>query len=70
MTDGTTCGPFSLASDPQGPRGPAGAITSMDLSTVICGTSANSNAIALFGLTDSDPPTQAEMRSSRISWMN
>ena len=47
----------------QGPQGPQGQVTPQQLSDAIAGTSANSNAIALLGLTVSDPPTQSEVQA-------
>ena len=51
------------AQGPQGPQGNPGEVSSMDLSTALGGTSANSNAISQLGLTVSDPPTQSEMQT-------
>ena len=51
---------------PQGDAGPQGApgeVTNAALATALAGTSANSNGVALLGITVSDPPTQAEMQA-------
>ena len=88
--DGTSYGPFTVASGPAGPAGPAGAdgrwrlmtivgpagsdggpgpqgqpgeVSNQQLNNAIAGTSANTNAIQLLGLTVSDPPTQSELQA-------
>lgn len=48
---------------PEGPQGPMGEVSSADLTTAIDGTSANSNAVTLLGMSVSDPPTQAEVQA-------
>jgi hypothetical protein len=69
MSDGSTYGPYSIASGPvgpqgvQGPPGPAGEVTFSDLSAAIAGTSNNSNSISILDMTVSDPPTQMEVQN-------
>ncbi len=69
MSDGTTYGPFTIASGPpgpegpQGPQGPMGEATIGDIQNAIQTTSANSNSISLLDITISDPPTQWEVQS-------
>ena len=46
-----------------GIQSPAGIVTNEALGTAINGTSANTNAVQLLGLTVSDPPTQSEMQA-------
>jgi hypothetical protein len=45
-----------------GPQGPPGEVTQMQLDTAIGNTSRNSNAVALLGMTVSDPPAQWEVQ--------
>jgi len=73
MTDGTSYGPFTVASGPtgpggpEGPQGPAGEVTAQQLAQEISfafgGTSANTNMVQLLSLTVSDPPTQSELQA-------
>ena len=64
MSDGSSFGPFSIAS---GPQGAPGEVTTADMNsaigTALGGTSANTNAIGQLGLTVSDPPTQSELQA-------
>ena len=67
MSDGSTYGPFTVATGPQGAQGPAGEVTTSALndaiSAALAGTSANSNGVAILDMTVSDPPTQMEMQT-------
>jgi hypothetical protein len=69
MSDGTTYGPFTIASGPpgadgpQGPQGPMGEATMGDIQNAIGGTSNNSNSISILDMTVSDPPTQMEVQN-------
>jgi hypothetical protein len=66
MSDGGTHGPFTLPSGPEGPQGPQGQpgeVSAQQLTDAIAGTSANTNAVQLLGLSVSDPPTQSEMQA-------
>ncbi len=45
-----------------GIQGPPGEVTNAQLTAAITGTSSNSNAVAVLGMTVSDPPTQGEMQ--------
>ena len=47
----------------QGPQGPSGEVSNAALAAAIAGTSANTNGVALLGMTVSDPPTQAQMQA-------
>ena len=67
MGDGSTYGPFIVASGPQGgqgPQGPAGEVSANDLNNALAnaigGTSANSNGVALIAAAPNDPPTAAD----------
>jgi hypothetical protein len=46
-----------------GPQGPPGEVTQMQLNSAINGTSNNSNAVSLLGMTVSDPPTVGEVQA-------
>ncbi|WP_395715720.1 hypothetical protein [Prosthecobacter sp.] len=46
-----------------GPQGPPGEVTQMQLNSAINGTSNNSNAVGLLGMTVSDPPTVGEVQA-------
>jgi hypothetical protein len=48
---------------PQGPQGPPGEVTQGQLDSAINGTSNNSNAVGLLGMTVSDPPTVGEVQA-------
>jgi hypothetical protein len=69
MSDGTTYGPFTIASGPpgaegpQGPQGPMGEATMGDIQNAIGGTSNNSNSVSILDMTVSDPPTQMEVQN-------
>jgi hypothetical protein len=69
MSDGTTYGPFTIASGPpgaegpQGPQGPMGEATMGDIQNAIGGTSNNSNSVSILDMTVSDPPTQTEVQN-------
>jgi len=57
MTDGTVFGPFPL---PAGPQGPAGEVTSQQLSDAIAGTSANCNSVQLLDTSNITDPIQLD----------
>ncbi len=73
MSDGSTYGPFTIASGPPGndgppgPPGPMGEATMGDIQNAVnnalAGTSNNSNSVAILDLTISDPPTLWEVQS-------
>jgi hypothetical protein len=69
MSDGTTYGPFTIASGPPGadgqpgPQGPMGEATMGDIQNAIGGTSNNSNSVSILDMTVSDPPTQTEVQN-------
>ena len=73
MSDGSTYGPFTVASGPagdqgpQGEQGPQGDVSASDMENAINnalgGTSNNSNSVAQLEMTVSDPPTQSEMQT-------
>jgi hypothetical protein len=73
MSDGTTYGPFTIASGPPGndgppgPQGPMGEATMGDITNAVnnavAGTSNNSNAVTILDMTVSDPPTQTEVQN-------
>ena len=63
MSDGSTYGPFIVASGPQGgqgPQGPAGEVSASDLTNALATTSANSNGVAPLAAAPNDPPTAAD----------
>jgi hypothetical protein len=71
MSDGSTYGPFTVASGPQGDQGPQGPqgdqgaqgeVSAQQLSDAIAGT-ANNPAVDTLDMTVSDPPSQSEMQS-------
>jgi hypothetical protein len=68
MSDGSTYGPFTIASGPPGadgqpgPQGPMGDIVNA-VNNAIAGTSNNSNSISILDMTVSDPPTQMEVQN-------
>ncbi|MBI5684524.1 MAG: hypothetical protein HZC54_05560 [Verrucomicrobia bacterium] len=58
MSDGSSYGPFTIASGPEGPQGPQGApgeVSAADLSFAIGGTSANSNSVQPLDTTFANP---------------
>ena len=61
MSDGSSFGPFSIAS---GPQGAPGEVTTADMNsaigTAVGGTSANTNSVGLIAYAPSDPPTAAD----------
>jgi hypothetical protein len=73
MSDGTTYGPFTIASGPAGadgapgPQGPMGEATMGDIqnavNNAIAGTSNNSNSVSILDMTISDPPTQTDVQN-------
>ena len=72
LSNGSSFGPFTIASGPQGmtgndgpqgPQGPVGEISSMDLNTAIGSTSANTNGVDLIAYSPSDPPTAADWQA-------
>jgi hypothetical protein len=73
MSDGSTYGPFTIASGPPGadgppgPQGPMGEATMGDITNAvnnaIAGTSNNSNSVSILDMTISDPPTQTEVQN-------
>ncbi len=46
-----------------GPQGPPGEVTTMQLNSAINGTSSNSNAVNTLAMTVSDPPTVGEVQA-------
>ncbi|MGB8168911.1 MAG: hypothetical protein WCF18_15545, partial [Chthoniobacteraceae bacterium] len=48
---------------PDGPPGPPGEVNTAQLNTALAGTASNTNGVALWSGTVSDPPTQAEVQS-------
>jgi hypothetical protein len=73
MSDGSTYGPFSIASGPAGaegppgPQGPAGEVSASQMNDAIAlalaGTSNNSNSVSILDMIVSDPPTQMEVQN-------
>jgi len=58
LTDGSSCGPFEIASGPAGPQGepgPPGEVTNQQLNDAIASTSANTNAVATLDTPYDDP---------------
>jgi len=64
MSDGSSFGPFSIASGPQGAPGEVtAAAMNTAIGTAIGGTSANTNAIGFLAYVPSDPPTAADWQA-------
>jgi hypothetical protein len=54
---------FGIPRGSNGMDGAPGEVSDADLAAAIAGTSNSSNAVALLGLTASNPPTQAEVQA-------
>jgi hypothetical protein len=75
LSNGTTSGPFTIATGPQGnqgdqgPQGAPGEVSGTDLNNAIGGTSNNSNGVEQLTIALSDPPT-AEQCGQIVNKLN